>query len=103
MNMNKLNVKDIVSEIPAAWVSRVLGEVGPARIKALRMDALPFGEERHKYNEALFVLDGKMELSVEGEPVTVGSGELVMIEADTVHSVLPESFGTLMIIDLSYG
>jgi len=98
--MNKLNVKDIASEIPTAWVSRVLGEVGPARIKVLRMDALPYGEENHKYNEVLFVLDGKMELFIEGKPVTVGSGELVMVEADTTHSVLRGSFGTLMIIDL---
>ncbi|MEW6736237.1 MAG: cupin domain-containing protein [Acidobacteriota bacterium] len=98
--MNKLNLRLLAADMPMAWKSRVLGKVGSAQIKVLRMDALPFGEETHEYNEALFVIDGKMELFIDGAQLTVEEGELIVVEANTPHSVLAGSCGTLMIIDL---
>ncbi|MFF6908017.1 cupin domain-containing protein [Streptomyces sp. NPDC012389] len=53
--------------MPRAWSSTVLGRVGTAAVKVLRMDGLPVEEERHAEPEALLVLDGRLELDVEGE------------------------------------
>lgn len=94
---------NLVSEgaaLPQAWRSRVLGKVGPANVKVLRMDALPLEEEEHPYDEALLVLDGVMELTVAGAPATVRAGELYLVEARTPHAVREGSQGTLVIIDL---
>lgn len=94
---------NLVSEgaaLPQAWRSRVLGKVGPANVKVLRMDALPLEEEAHPYDEALLVLDGVMELTVAGVPATVRAGELYLVEARTPHAVREGSQGTLVIIDL---
>ncbi|WP_254600342.1 hypothetical protein [Burkholderia latens] len=42
-----------------AWKSTIVAEVGPARIKVLRVDAQPYDAQVHDYNEALRVLDGR--------------------------------------------
>lgn len=83
-----------------AWRSSIVGEVGPAKIKVLRMDAQPYGEEIHDYNEALLVVDGKLLLQIGHETVVVEAGQMYLAPAGTAHSVLPGSHGSLVIIDV---
>ncbi|MCP3138424.1 cupin domain-containing protein [Pyxidicoccus xibeiensis] len=98
--MPLLNLLSEAAALPQAWRSRVLGHVGQANVKVLRMDALPVEEERHPYDEALLVLEGLMELTVSGTPVTVRPGELYLVEAHAPHTVRAGSQGTLLIVDL---
>lgn len=98
--MSAINLADTAAGLPAAWTSRRLGLVGAACVKVLRMDELPVEEESHGAAEALLVLDGRLELEVDGMPVTVRAGELFMVEAGTTHAVRPGSRGTLVIVEL---
>ena len=98
--MSLLNLASEAAALSQSWRSRVLGQVGPANVKVLRMDALPLEEELHPYDEALLVLEGTMELTVSGEPLSVRAGELYLVKARTPHSVREGSQGTLVIIDL---
>ncbi|KAF1042737.1 MAG: hypothetical protein GAK35_02547 [Herbaspirillum frisingense] len=82
------------------WSSQIIGEVGPARIKVLRMDHQPYEEESHGYNEALIVIEGRLELDVNGEALSVAGGEMYVVAAGTPHRVRPGSHGTLVIVDL---
>jgi hypothetical protein len=50
-----------------AWHSIVLGRIGTANLKVLRMDERSVTEEVHTYDEGLLVIDGRLELSVEGK------------------------------------
>ncbi|MEU7047202.1 hypothetical protein J3S85_07070 [Streptomyces lavenduligriseus] len=43
-------------------------------MKLLRMDGTPVREEAHGTAGILIVLDGRMELAVQGDPVAVGPG-----------------------------
>ncbi|MFD6416898.1 cupin domain-containing protein [Streptomyces sp. NPDC060194] len=97
--MEPVHLAETAADLPSAWASRTLGEVGPARVKLLRMDELPVAEERHAVAETLLVLDGVLELSLDGEPLTVRSGELITIDAGLPHAVRPGSRGTLLIVD----
>ncbi|MFD0532094.1 cupin domain-containing protein [Kitasatospora arboriphila] len=45
--------------LPDAWSSRLLGHVGSAAVKVLRMDGQPLAIEHHPTAEALLVLDGR--------------------------------------------
>ncbi|WP_369405608.1 cupin domain-containing protein [Streptacidiphilus neutrinimicus] len=47
------------------------------------MDELPMEEESHAADEALLVLDGRLELEVNGTPLSVRAGELYMVAAGT--------------------
>lgn len=97
--MSVAKVSEAATALPRAWSSRVLGRVGTAAVKVLRMDEVPVEEERHAEPEALLVLDGRLELDVDGEVVTVGPGEMYVVAAGTAHAVRPGSSGTLLIVE----
>ncbi|MFI5806221.1 cupin domain-containing protein [Streptomyces sp. NPDC051561] len=98
--MTAVNLTETAANLPAAWSSRGLGTVGAACVKVLRMDELPVAEERHGAAEALLVLEGRLELEVDGMPVSVRAGELFMVAAGTPHAVRPGSRGALVIVEL---
>lgn len=88
------------AELPEAWRSSVLGRVGAANIKVLRMDARSIADEVHDYSEGLLVISGHLRLQVAGEEVVVRAGQLYQAAAGVPHRVLPGSEGTLVIVDL---
>ncbi|GAA2136613.1 hypothetical protein GCM10009760_16290 [Kitasatospora kazusensis] len=98
--MSVVDLKETAAGLPEAWRSHRLGLVGATCVKVLRMDEMPVVEESHRAAEALLVLDGRLELSVDGVPVSVRPGELFMVAAGTAHAVRPGSSGTLVILDL---
>jgi quercetin dioxygenase-like cupin family protein len=85
--------------LPEAWRSRLLGSVGAARLKLLRMDARPYPEETHGHTEALLVLEGRLRLRLEGREMDVAAGGLCLVPAGVAHAVAEGSHGTMLIID----
>lgn len=45
--MRAIDLAETAAALPEAWSSRVLGTVGAACVKVLRMDGLPVVEESH--------------------------------------------------------
>ncbi|GAA5020000.1 cupin domain-containing protein [Kitasatospora paranensis] len=100
--MSGINLTTTAAGLPQAWSSRLLGRVGPACVKVLRMDGLTVEEESHGADEALIVIDGRLELEVAGKHVPVRAGEMYTVAAGTVHAVRPGSHGTLVIVELAH-
>ncbi|MCS3419323.1 MULTISPECIES: cupin domain-containing protein [Pseudomonas] len=98
--MPLLDFTALAAQLPDTWKSTRLGQVGPARIKVLRMDAHAYEEETHDYNEGLLVIDGHLRLSIGEEAIDVGAGQMYLVEAGIAHGVLAGSHGTLVIIDV---
>ncbi|MFJ6486416.1 MULTISPECIES: cupin domain-containing protein [unclassified Streptomyces] len=98
--MTLINLMDTARDLPGGWRSLVLGEVGTACVKVLRMDEMPVEPESHAAAEALLVLDGQLQLEVGGRSISVRAGELYMIPAGAIHAVGPDSWGTLVIVEL---
>ncbi|WP_321791565.1 cupin domain-containing protein [Burkholderia pyrrocinia] len=98
--MSLIDFKSVAAAQAVAWQSTIVGEVGPARIKVLRMDAQPYEAEVHDYNEGLLVLDGKLMLEVGTETIVVEAGQMYLALTGTYHAVLPGSHGTLAIVDV---
>lgn len=94
------DLKTEADALPNAWHSQILGRIGEANLKVVRMDERSVTEEVHEYDEGLLVIDGRLELSVKGEKITVTSGQLYIAKAGVSHTVETGSFGTLVIIDL---
>lgn len=84
--------------LPVAWASSLVGQVGGAGVKVLRMDGQPYPEETHAHAEMLLVLNGELRLSTQGLPLTVAAGQMVLVPAGTAHAVEPGSHGTLLIV-----
>jgi len=97
--MGPVDVSETAAALPQAWSSLPLGRVGTACVKVLRMDGRPVAEEAHAGAEALFVVEGRLELVVEGVPVAVGAGEVYRVPAGVRHAVRPGSHGTLVIVE----
>ncbi|MFC9970493.1 cupin domain-containing protein [Spirillospora sp. NPDC127200] len=98
--MNLINLVETAAGLPDAWSSRELARVGTACVKVLRMNEMPLQEEAHPASEALLVLDGRMELLVDGAVVPVGPGEMCVVPAGTKHAVAAGSEGTLVIVEV---
>lgn len=98
--MSIVNLLKEASELPAAWRSRVLAEVGTAAVKVLRMDEAPVTGESHEVTEVLLVIDGRLELALGDAAVTVRAGEMYRVPAGTEHAVRPGSTGTLVIVEV---
>ncbi|KEF06279.1 MULTISPECIES: cupin domain-containing protein [Streptomyces] len=97
--MTAIDVRKVADALPGAWSSRSLGRAGAADVKVLRMNELPGEEEAHDTAEVLFVLDGRLELTVDGAAVSVGQGEMYVVPAGAPHAVRAGSRGTLVIVE----
>lgn len=65
--MSFFDLRTEAHALPEAWHSRVLGHIGEAKLKILRMDERSVIEEIHEYDEGLLVIDGCLELGVKGK------------------------------------
>ena len=99
MDVEVLDLHALAARLPQAWQSRLLGNVGEARLKLVRMNPAPYAEETHDYIEALLVLDGELRLRIGGASRVVRAGELCLVPAGLAHAVEAGSTGTLLIID----
>ncbi|MGU9856057.1 cupin domain-containing protein [Pseudomonas sp. LF245] len=98
--MPLLDFVAIAEQLPESWKSTRLGQVGPAHIKVLRMDAQAYEEETHAYNEGLLVISGQLLLNLADQVIRVEAGQMYLVEAGVAHGVLAGSHGTLVIIDV---
>lgn len=97
--MSKLNLSEEASLLSNPWQSKVLGIAAGAKFKVLRMDAAAYPSETHPLVEALLVIDGHMNLEIDGKVVCVQAGEVFLVPAGQPHAVAAGSHGTLVIID----
>ncbi|MBI3766212.1 MAG: cupin domain-containing protein, partial [Ignavibacteriales bacterium] len=50
--------------------------------------------------EGLLVIDGLLNLTIDGTTIKVNSGELFVVPSGVVHGVGPGSAGTLVVFDV---
>jgi mannose-6-phosphate isomerase-like protein (cupin superfamily) len=95
-----LNLVKEALALPDAWRSRILGRVAGSNLKIIRMDeaGIPF-ESHADFDEALLVIEGEMQLEIEGEIIRMKSGDIYIVPAGKAHRVLPGSHGTLFLVD----
>ena len=99
MTPTKISLMDAAQALPTTWNSSVLGKAAGANVKVLRMDGQAYPDESHDFDEALLVLEGQMNLLIQGRQIEVGTGEVFIVPAGMPHAVTPGSHGTLVIID----
>jgi quercetin dioxygenase-like cupin family protein len=97
--LSSIPLTDTAKALQSAWRSTLLGQAAGANLKVLRMDAAAYPDESHDFDEALLVLEGQMNLSIQGKQVEVLAGEVFIVPAGVPHAVAPGSHGTLVIVD----
>ncbi len=97
--MSKIDLLAEAHALTNAWRSRVVGRAADANVKIVRMDDAAYPDETHEFDEALLVLEGQMNLNLQGQRVEVHAGEVYIVPAGVPHAVARGSHGTLVIID----
>lgn len=98
----KLSIADAVANLPDVWRSGVLGTVGNANIKLIRMGGEGIAPEVHPdFDELLLVLEGELPLVVDDRSVTLRAGEYLFVPKGVWHSVPAGSFGVLLLVDVA--
>lgn len=98
--MNTGHLSLLAQRLPDAWVSHQLGKVGHAAIKLIKMGGQGIADEYHlEFDELLVVIDGEMELVIDGQGVILKTGDYYLIPRGAVHRVSPGSHGTLLLVD----
>lgn len=91
------------ASLPAAWKSRILGSVGGANLKVIRMDGGGIPLEVHDgFDEAILVVEGELDLEIGGEVIRMTTGDFFVIPAGKPHRVLEGSRGTLFLVDAGH-
>jgi mannose-6-phosphate isomerase-like protein (cupin superfamily) len=91
--------RQAVDGFPARGSPARVGRLAGANFKVVRMDGRAYPEESHAFDEALLVLEGRMNLTFADQLVAVRSGEVYIVPAGVPHAVAEGSHGTLVIID----
>ncbi|TCW08615.1 mannose-6-phosphate isomerase-like protein (cupin superfamily) [Raoultella sp. BIGb0138] len=98
--MNTGSLAKIALELPEVWQSLILGKVGGANIKLIKMGGPGIPDESHAdFDELLVVIEGEMALIVDGQAVILKAGDFYLIPKGASHRVPPGSHGTLLLID----
>lgn len=98
--MEKGSLFGVAENLSQIWTSQILGVVGDAKVKVLRMGGEGIPAETHAdFDEMLIVLEGELPLVVNGERYHLATGDYCLIPKGHSHHVPVGSVGTLLIID----
>lgn len=82
------------------WKNLGLGAAGTAQIKLFRVDPDGLAREAHSdWSESLVMLDGEIELELDGTAYTVRAGEQIQIAAGQGHAIRPGGHGIFILVD----
>ncbi|HDR2861646.1 TPA: cupin domain-containing protein [Enterobacter asburiae] len=100
--MKKSSIFSVVEGLPQFWQSRILGQVGDASIKVIRMGGEGIPPEVHDdFDEWLLVLEGELPLVVAENVFTLAAGEYIVVPRGVTHHVPAGSVGTLLLVDIN--
>lgn len=86
--------------LPDVWRSAIISKIGQTNVKLIRMGGEGIPDEVHEhFAELLVVIEGQMDLDVDGQRVVLKSGDYFVIPPGSPHRVLPGSSGILLLVD----
>ena len=97
--MSQIHLASIADQLPQRLALHHRGPGGRRQRQGAAHGRLAYPDETHDFDEALLVLDGQMNLDLQGRRVQVAAGEVYIVPAGVPHAVAEGSHGTLVIID----
>lgn len=84
----------------SGWKSLVLGEAGNARVKLFKVDPGGLPQETHfAWSESLIMIEGEIQVELNGSMHKVCAGEHIHIPAGQPHAICPGGRGHFLLID----
>lgn len=97
--MTSLHLPTISAALEKSWESQVLANLSGVQVRMSRMDETGIAPEMHvDVDESIYVVEGELELELDGAIVPMRAGDFCLIKGGQTHRILPGSHGTLMVI-----
>ncbi len=95
-----LNLAGLVEYADDSIVSRTLAETGGGTVTAFAFEeGQSLSEHTTPFDALVQVLEGRARLTIGGEPLDVGGGQIALMPADVPHAVAaPERFKMLLVM-----
>jgi len=82
------------------WRSLNLGRVANTHVKVFRVDPAGLPDEIHPaWAEALIMLDGEIQMKLDGVRCTLKAGDCIRIPENVRHAILPGGHGAFVLVD----
>jgi len=82
------------------WTGKLMGRPGGVGLKLFKVDAGGLAREMHPaYDEALLMLEGAIDLTIDGARISLRAGDLQVIPAGAWHEILPGGHGSFLLVD----
>jgi len=98
-----LTHRDLISNaqlLGPNWSGKLMGRPGGVGLKLFKVDAGGLAREMHPgYDEALLMLEGAVDMVMEGVHVSLRAGDLQIIPAGIWHEILPGGHGSFLLVD----
>lgn len=86
--------------LPKGWRSHIVGEIQGVELKLFKLDEAGLPEECHPaYDEGLLVIEGALQLEIDGIVLEMRTGDYQTIPAGKPHRILPGCSGTMLLLD----
>src|SRR5882672_1323121 len=83
--MNKINLKEKLSQMSDYWNPRIAGELNGQHVKLVKFKG-PFTWHHHDHEDELFmVVKGSFDMEFESKTVTINQGEFIIVPRGIEH------------------
>ena len=98
MKNQVINLKQKAALITEHWSPRVLGEVDDSYVKIAKVKG-EFTWHDHQEDEFFLVLDGQLEIQMEGQCVVLKTGEFYIVPKGVLHNPVAKEECTLLLFE----
>lgn len=97
--MSAIHLPTVSAALEKSWKSQVLANLSGVQVRMTRMDETGIPPEVHTgLDESIYVVEGALELELDGAIVPMRAGDFCLIQSGQIHRIMPGSHGTLMVI-----
>jgi mannose-6-phosphate isomerase-like protein (cupin superfamily) len=97
-NKGVVNLSEKAALLTELWSPRVVGEVDDSYVKIAKVKG-EFTWHDHQEDEFFLVLDGQLEIQLEGHTVTLNTGEFYVVPKGVSHSPVARETCTVMLFE----
>ena len=98
MKNQVINLKQKAALITEHWSPRVLGEVDDSYVKIAKVKG-EFTWHDHQEDEFFLVLEGQLEIQMEGRSVVLNTGEFFIVPKGVLHNPVAKKECTLLLFE----
>jgi mannose-6-phosphate isomerase-like protein (cupin superfamily) len=88
--MEKVSLRDKLSQIPEYWSPRIVGELNGQHVKLAKLDGEFIWHHHENEDELFLVLEGRLRMRLRDREVVIDAGEFFIVPRGVEHLPIAE-------------